>query len=593
MKQLQHLDLSGSNFRGSVPHQLSNITSLRYLRLGYNDLLLDNLNWLTLLSNMQFFEKNSANLSRMDNLIHVLNRLPSLSELHLKRCGLHNRHLSGIQVNSTLLGSLQYLDLGQNYFGSLVPMVLQNFSFLRDLNLSENCFPSQKNCLGGSVPMCLGEFKSLESFSLRFNRFSHVEGGILSFIRSARRMKELDLSLNVLFEELLESHSNSSTFRSHQLEKLVLSYNELTGHIPTETIGQLSLLRVLYLDNNNLSGSSPSFTEQLLLLEEFYLSSNQISGGIPSFPSSLQTIDLSNNCINGTIPHFASSLKYIDLSYNNIDGSIPNFPSNLSYIDLSHNRINGGIPCFPSSTATIIINHNQFCGPFSHLLSQESKLSLLGTLDLSDNLITGFIPQYILHTMPNLAFLNLANNKLDGTIPDSLCELTELDDLDLQGNRFSGMIPDCWNYSFLFSIVLSSNKLSGSISSSFLQISSLEYLNLSNNTLQGEIPSFACWPDMEILDLGGNNLSGTIPLNNTHGHTDLTILRLRENHLEGQIPSALCSCPRLRIIDLADNDLAEHIPSCFGNFTFISQPDTNGGYTMGASITEVFQGLAA
>ncbi|GAB2233438.1 hypothetical protein Drorol1_Dr00002661 [Drosera rotundifolia] len=73
-------------------------------------------------------------------------------------------------------------------------------------------------------------------------------------------------------------------------------------------------------------------------------------------------------------------------------------------------------------------------------------------------------------------------------------------------------------------------------------------------------------------------------------------LRLRENHLEGILPSEICCFLSLRILDLADNNLTGNIPPCLGNITviydpFVENPDYDGHpYNQGMSITEVIKG---
>ncbi|XP_074567007.1 putative LRR receptor-like serine/threonine-protein kinase PAM74 [Curcuma longa] len=66
---------------------------------------------------------------------------------------------------------------------------------------------------------------------------------------------------------------------------------------------------------------------------------------------------------------------------------------------------------------------------------------------------------------PRVTFLNLSHRELNGSIPSTLADLTEIRYLDLSYNHFSGSIP-----SFL------------------ANLSSLQVLNLSNNNLDGSIP---------------------------------------------------------------------------------------------------------
>ncbi|KAK6129080.1 hypothetical protein DH2020_037153 [Rehmannia glutinosa] len=75
------------------------------------------------------------------------------------------------------------------------------------------------------------------------------------------------------------------------------------------SIGNLTNLQIILLQNNNITGPIPSELGRLL---------------------KLQTLDLSNNLFSGSIPPSLGHLKnlqYMDLSYNNLTGPVPKFPS--------------------------------------------------------------------------------------------------------------------------------------------------------------------------------------------------------------------------------------------------------------------------
>ncbi len=90
---------------------------------------------------------------------------------------------------------------------------------------------------------------------------------------------------------------------------------------------------------------------------------------------------------------------------------------------------------------------------------------------------------------------------------------------------------------------LTQNKLTGSIPSEVGNLTNLEYLSLGDNQLTGEIP-----PEIEnltkltSLDLSRNGLTGEIPseIGNLTSLTSLTGLDLRHNQLTGEIPPEVC-----------------------------------------------------
>lgn len=196
----------------------------------------------------------------------------------------------------------------------------------------------------------------------------------------------------------------------------------------------------------------------------------------------------------------------------------------VQYIGLKGNNLNGPIP------------------------PEFGYLTELLFLYLSDNRLNGPLP-------PKFEFryceiMDLSNNELTGSIPDSLGFVQQ--DLMLDNNRFTGSIPASLRNVFR-GVDLSNNQLSGSIPP--VLANHQEYMNLSNNRLTGSIP-----PEMGNLFgdllLAGNELTGGIPteLGYIGGNLDLS-----GNRLTGGIPPELRYLNRR--LDLSHNRLTGCIPA--------------------------------
>ncbi|KAF8413204.1 hypothetical protein HHK36_001180 [Tetracentron sinense] len=170
---------------------LGNLSSLRYLDLGWNyefessSLYVDDLGWLSHLSSLKYFGISSVDLHRAVDWLQVVNTLPSLSELHMRRCSLGNIPLSLGYVNFT---SLVVLNLSNNFFNSTIPNWLFNLSnSLLHLDLSGNS-------LQGHIPNAIGNLKSHQFLYLSFNHF--IEGRIPNTLWNLSKLESMDLSYN-------------------------------------------------------------------------------------------------------------------------------------------------------------------------------------------------------------------------------------------------------------------------------------------------------------------------------------------------------------------------------------------------------------
>ena len=168
----------------------------------------------------------------------------------------------------------------------------------------------------------------------------------------------------------------------------------------------------------------------------------------------------------------------------------------------------------------------------------SSKKTLL-ILDLSDNFLTGFHQLPVILPWTNLQFLDLSNNKLQGSLP----------------------IPP----PSIFSYLVSNNTLTGEIPQIICNLSSLFVLDLSYNNLSGMLPD--CLGNLgfslSVLNLRRNNFHGNIPQVCKKG-SKLKMIDFTQNQLQGWIPRSLVNCTMLETLLLGNNQINDSFPSWLG-----------------------------
>ncbi|MBN2432036.1 MAG: VCBS repeat-containing protein [Acidobacteria bacterium] len=162
--------------------------------------------------------------------------------------------------------------------------------------------------------------------------------------------------------------------------------------------------------------------------------------------------------------------------------------------------------------------------------------------------------------------LNLRDNNLTGTLPDTLRHLVELKRLDLWINHLSGPIPpELGQLTALTYLDLGDNQLSGPLPPELGNLAALELFWLNDNALTGPLPdTFANLMALRNVGLCGNELDGTLPawLGDL---VQLESLYLHMNCFDGPIPSQLGHLTQLKNLWLSENDLTGAVPPELGN----------------------------
>ena len=108
-------------------------------------------------------------------------------------------------------------------------------------------------------------------------------------------------------------------------------------------------------------------------------------------------------------------------------------------------------------------------------------------ISMFDNNLSGSLPD-IFDRLPGLQFLGLSGNRLSGQLPPSLYRL-DMHDLRLANNQLEGTLPEeIGNWKNLWGMDLSFNNFSGTVPAALGKLPSLNYCNLMMNRFSGELP---------------------------------------------------------------------------------------------------------
>ena len=318
---IRTLDLSTNDLTGEIPSEIGNLIAVWYMSLSGNRFVsplppeLASLSQMTTLSlggnYLTSVPRELGNLTNLRDLFLDFNVIghipPELGQMEkLELLHLSGNRLSAIPGELGNLSSLKALDLARNLL-SAIPRELGNLSSLKELDLSRNRL--------SAIPGELGNLSSLTKLDLRSNALVSMPKALGSLVA----LEELHLDNNDLtsFPDNIGGLANLTFvgLTGNNLERLTpgignlksLRVLDLSGHSLTSlppTIDDLVSLEILNVSNNALN-AIPDLGD-LTMLKELYLQDNALSGPVPSEElgnlSSLEILDLDGNQLSGPFP---------------------------------------------------------------------------------------------------------------------------------------------------------------------------------------------------------------------------------------------------------------------------------------------------
>ncbi|TYI99140.1 hypothetical protein E1A91_D01G266100v1 [Gossypium mustelinum] len=656
-QHLQRLNLAFNWFKTSFPTGFDKLENLSYLNLSYSGFkgqIPVEISRLTRLVTLDFsafpISKTSLKLEKpnLDMLVQNLTRLRFL-------------YLDGITISATgnelcrdLLPftKLQVLSMSDCYLSGPIPS-FSSFKNLRELNLGDNQLSGtihstdwsglskleivdlSNNKLSGTIPPTLFGIQSLRRLFLSQNQFNGSIGDLHG--KASSLLGTLDLSSNKL-----QGQFPMFVFELHGLTLLDLSSNNFSGLIPMSAFPNLRNLSDLDLSYNRLSIDAPATNISPPSFPTF-TALELASCNLTEFPGflknqySLNYLDLSNNQIHGEIPNWiwkSINLWYLNISQNFLVGferPMKNINSGIWILDLHGNQLQGQVPILPSY-ATYLDYSDNISALFYQLILSLCNHTNLQVLDLSNNSMSGPIPQCLFQMSRSLGVLNLRRNNLSGIISDTLSKSCRLQTLNLNQNLLEGKVPkSLGNCKMLEVLDIGNNQINDSFPCQLKNITMLRVLVLRSNNFNGHIDCpgtpnnfrgklhltcLGTWkamqpnPDknqselkhLQFEDFGGgvkyqdaititikglelelvkiltmftsidisyNNFEGPIP-GVIGKFKELLGLNFSRNAFTGSIPSFFGKLQQLDSLDLSSNSLRGEIPFRLANLNFLS-----------------------
>jgi Leucine-rich repeat (LRR) protein len=345
LQNLRTLNLEKNSMKILPPELLANLKKLELLNLSSNFLSSNWINFMTFkkLFNLRLLDLSYNKLTSLENSIFA--DLAALEVLDLK-----NNLIESIAMDTFAnLTSLSSLVLSHNFIKN-VNFSLNSLSNLNVLSLDFNeIYSVEKHLVANSM--------KLVDLHLNNNKFFRVP----SVVENFQFLKFLDLGENFiknlsdlenlpnlkylyglrLTENQIETLEKNHFVHLKNLQIVNLSKNRIR-HIDRETFAANEFLQAIRLDGNSIKNIDYMF-ENLTQLVFLNISENHLEiFDYENFPKNLQFLDISKNQINviKNPNEISQNLKTLKLNYNHLtEISAFVLPRNLEDLNLQSNLI--------------------------------------------------------------------------------------------------------------------------------------------------------------------------------------------------------------------------------------------------------------